>query len=177
MLIQESNEDELADALAVEAAAFGSDVEAGLVSDLLNDPSAQPSLSLLAYENDEAVGHILFTTVHLGSAASIKAAILAPLAVMPEYQNQGVGSQLVEEGLRRLAEEGVELVFVLGYPEYYSRFGFQPAGVLGFDAPYPIPEKDADAWMVRAPSPGIQGIVKARIVCADSLMKPEYWFE
>jgi len=177
MLIRLANDADYADTVSVETVAFGSDIEANLVKELLHDPTAQPSLSLLAYEDSQAVGHILFTTVHLEPAVPIEAAILAPLAVLPEYQNQGIGSQLIKEGLRRLVDQGVGLVFVLGYPDYYSRFGFEPAGQLGFDAPYPIPEKDADAWMVKALKPDVLRPLKARVVCADVLMKPEYWHE
>jgi predicted N-acetyltransferase YhbS len=72
---------------------------------------------------------------------------------------------------------GVELVFVLGHPGYYPRFGFKPAGVLGFEAPYPIPEKHADAWMVRELRAGIIGSVRGKVVCADTLSRPEYWRE
>lgn len=177
MIIRKANKTDYADVYAVEAAAFGSDIEAGLVNDLLEDPSAQPSLSLLAYENSQAIGHILFTRVNLDPSVNIEAAILAPLAIVPEYQKQGIGRRLVEEGLRRLDEQGVALVFVLGYPDYYSRFGFEPAGKQGFDAPYPIPEKDADAWMVKALKPNVLRPLKTRVVCADALMKPEYWRE
>jgi len=177
MYIRKSDDSENRNAFAVEAAAFGSDVEANLVMDLLNDPSAKPCLSLLAFENDKAVGHILFTRVRLLPEQQLLAALLAPLAVLPEYQGHGIGGQLVEQGFQVLADSGVDLVFVLGYPDYYSRFGFEPAGKLGFDAPYAIPEKDADAWMVRALTPDVPGGLKAKIVCADALMKPEYWRE
>jgi putative acetyltransferase len=71
----------------------------------------------------------------------------------------------------------VDLVFVLGNPEYYPSFGFKPAGNLGFDEPYPIPEKNADAWMVQALRPGAIGTIGGKIICADKLNKPEYWRE
>ena len=83
--------------------------------------------------------------------------MLAPLAVVPECQKQGVGGTLVKHGLELLSKSGVDLVFVLGYPEYYTRHGFAPAGVRGFDAPYPIPEKNSDAWMVFELRPGVIG--------------------
>ena len=178
MNIRESTVSELSDVLNVERLAFGSDKEAELVRGLLDDPSAVPTLSLLAFEDDEAVGHILFTRVRLdGAPEDIGAALLAPLAVLPENQKQGVGRRLIENGLARLKEAGVALVFVLGHPGYYPRCGFTPAGRLGFEAPYPIPEKDAGAWMVQALREGVIGNVKGRVVCADALDKPEYWRE
>lgn len=177
MYIRKSDDSENRDVFAVEVAAFGSDVEANLVMDLLTDPSAKPCLSLLAFESDNAVGHILFTKVFLEPDVALSATILAPMAVLPEYQGRGIGGKLIEEGCSMLAGAGVDLVFVLGYPDYYSRFGFEPAGKQGFDAPYPIPEKDADAWMVKALTPGVLRPRKAKVVCADTLMKPEYWRE
>jgi putative acetyltransferase len=105
-------------------------------------------LSLLAISDDKAIGHILFTKARItNSNNSISAVILAPLAVIPDAQSRGVGGQLINKGLKLLSKLGVELVFVLGHPEYYPRHGFKTAGVLGFEAPYPIPEKHANAWM------------------------------
>ena len=95
----------------------------------------------------------------------------------PDSPGQGVGGHLIEEGLRRLSASGVDLVFVLGHPDYYPRHGFRPAGALGFKAPYPIPDKNADAWMVQELRPGLIGTVRGTVVCADALDKPEYWRE
>lgn len=164
--------------LAVERAAFGHDAEADLVSDLLQDPSAEPRLSLLAFTSDRAVGHILFSAARLsGTRGKATIALLAPLAIVPAAQRRGVGGLLIQAGLARLARSGVDLVFVLGHPAYYPRHGFTPAGRLGFEAPYPIPGKDANAWMVQALTPGVIGTVRGRIVCAEALDKPEYWRE
>lgn len=179
--IRKSTQVDLSDVLYVEKQAFGDDEGAEiveLVTKLLNDPSAMPLLSLLAVNNEQAIGHILFTKAHLSEAKeSISAAILAPLAVIPSAQGKGVGGQLIKEGLRRLSDAGVQLVFVLGHPEYYPRHGFRPAGVLGFEATYPILEKNANAWMVQELCPGIIGSVKGKVVCADALNQPEYWCE
>lgn len=152
---------------------------AELVSNLLHDPSAEPRLSLLAAdETGEVVGYVLFTAVQLvGTPQQVSASILAPLAVHPEHQSQGSGGRLVREGLERLHRAGVQLVFVLGYPDYYQRFGFQPAGRLGLMAPYPIADANADAWMVLALNGEIPGGVKGRVQCADSLNRPELWRE
>ena len=102
---------------------------------------------------------------------------MAPLAVVPEYQKRGIGAKLTEDGLYRIAESGADLVFVLGHPEYYPRFGFQPAGKCGFDAPYPIAEKNSDAWMVKELRPDTIGYFGGKVVCANELNKPEYWRE
>lgn len=181
MEIRESTEGDLVELLRVEMDAFGEDhgpeiVE--LVRNLLNDPSAQPMLSLLAINGDEAVGHVLFTKAQIiGSASSISAMLLAPLAVAPDEQSKGVGGKLIEEGLELLSERGVELVFVLGHPEYYPRHDFRPAGALGFEAPYPIPDKDVGAWMVLELRSGVIGSIDGKVQCADALDKPEYWHE
>jgi putative acetyltransferase len=162
-------------------AAFGDDegeVISHLVSDLLVDPSAQPSLSLVATADNSVVGHILFTSACIRYLdRKISSSLLAPLAVHPEYQGQGIGGQLIKEGLRQLREGDTQLVFVLGHPDYYPRYGFSPAGVKGLDAPYPIPSKNAEAWMVQELHPGIIGSVNGQVICADTLADPQYWKE
>jgi putative acetyltransferase len=178
MLIREASASDLSDVLCVESEAFGRDEEARLVRELLADPSAKPVLSLLAYKHNRAVGHILFTRAQLAdSEETLSSVILAPLAVVPGVQKQGIGGQLIHQGLKHLNEAGTDLVFVLGHPEYYPRYGFEPAGRLGFEAPYPIPDKHANAWMVQALRPGLIGSVSGRVLCADAMNKPEYWRE
>ena len=78
-------------------------------------------------------------------------AILAPLAVVPDAQGQGIGGALIEHGLSLLQRSGVGLVFVLGHPGYYPRHGFEPAGRLGFDAPFPI--LDGERGRLDGPGP------------------------
>ncbi|MBT9312731.1 N-acetyltransferase [Leptothoe kymatousa TAU-MAC 1615] len=165
---------DLATVLQVETLAFGQEIEANLVKDLLSDPTAQPSVSLLAWQNNQAVGHILFTAAHLSHTA---AAILAPLAVIPTAQRQGIGTQLVQAGCSHLAQAGVDLVFVLGDPNYYGRFGFTPALPLGLDAPYELPAAYVNAWMVHDLSDDKTPVIQGKVTCADSLSKPDYWQE
>jgi len=179
--IRKSTESDLNDVLDIETQAFGNEKGpeiVGLVNGLLVDPTAMPLLSLLAVNDDQTIGHILFTKARITySKESISAVILAPLAVIPDTQCQGVGGQLIEEGLRLLSESGVELVFVLGHPDYYPRHGFKPAGALGFEAPYPIPDEHANAWMVQELRPGVIGSVSGKVICADVLNQPEHWRE
>jgi putative acetyltransferase len=178
MRIREATDSDLNDVLFVEKEAFGYDKEANLVKDLLGDPSARPLYSLLAFNNARAVGHILFTSARLkGTQNSASISLLAPLAVIPDFQKRGVGGKLIERGLRHLADVGIDLVFVLGHPDYYPRYGFEPAGVRGFEAPYPIPEEHANAWMVQELRPGVLGSVSGKVACAHMLNKPEHWRE
>lgn len=178
LLIREAVETDLNDVLQIERLAFGYEKEADLVRELLHDPSAKPVLSLLAFQKDRALGHILFTTAQLsGSQDSASIVILAPLAIVPDAQKQGIGGKLIEKGLELLSKSGVDLVFVLGHPEYYPRYEFKPAGNLGFEAPYPIPDLHANAWMVQALRSGVIGTVSGKVICADALDKPEHWRE
>jgi predicted N-acetyltransferase YhbS len=162
-------------------AAFG-DVHgrdiADLITELLADPTAQPLLSLVGTSDHRVVGHVLFTSAHLEHAQrTIRLAILAPLSVHPDFQCQGIGGRLIGEGRNQLRAAGVDLVFVLGYPEYYRRHGFSPAGALGFDAPYPIAPENADAWMVQELHPGVVGQVRGKVKCAEALDKARHWRE
>jgi putative acetyltransferase len=174
--IRNTTDTDLGEILRVNKAAFGQDEEADLVADLLDDDSARPLVSLLALDGEKAIGHILFTRVRITDDGP-PAAILAPMAVVPDRQKNGIGGQLIRAGLDQLEATGVELVFVLGWPDYYPRHGFRPAGIQGFDAPYPIAEENADAWMVLELRPGIIADNKGKITCADSLNRPELWVE
>ncbi len=178
MYIRETTDADLKDILFVEREAFNSEKEANLTRDMLADPTAKPLISLLAYVENQPAGHILFTKGHLSNAPNqVAVSILAPLAVVPKFQKQGIGGSLIKKGIESLSKFDVDFVFVLGHPQYYPRFGFMTAGKLGFKAPFPIPEKDADAWMVQALRPNIIGSVSGKVVCCDALNKPEHWRE
>jgi len=111
---------------AVNQSAFPTPAEARLVDTLR--PVARPIVSLVATLDDEVVGHILFAPVTVrGDAGTWAAMGLAPMAVHPNHQNRGIGSQLVRAGLEACRRLGQEVVFVLGHLGYYPRFGFEPA--------------------------------------------------
>ena len=178
--IRETKSEDFNNIMIVEERAFGYVKEAQLTADLLKDNTAEPILSLLAFNGKEAIGHILFTRVYINEM-DIKQPlmhILAPLAVIPEYQKQGIGGQLIKEGLRRLTELGTEMVFVLGHMDYYPKFGFIPgAQQIGFSAPYPIPSEYSNAWMVQSLNPKGFVIDKGNVICSNGLNKPEHWRE
>lgn len=176
MRIAQARPADLDTAIAIERAAFDEEEVVTLVRELADDPSALPALSLLAYESGEPVGHVLFTAARVeGASRDVSAAIMAPLAVVPAAQGRGVGSGLIARGTEILAGRGVDLVFVLGYPAYYTRHGFAPAFPMGLPAPYPITPEEA--WMVRELRPGLLGTVCGTVACAEAMAKPEYWRE
>ena len=120
--------------------AFETAAEAQLV-DALRE-TAEPFLSLVADDDGRVVGHICFTPVTLEriDGSTITIAGLAPMAVLPELQNRGIGSQLVRAGLDACRVHGFEAVVVLGHPEFYPRFGFAPASRHGVRSEYDVPD-------------------------------------
>jgi putative acetyltransferase len=175
MIIRESNDSDYNAILEGNRAAFKSDVEPKLVSNLLADPSAKPLLSIVAIIDDEIVGHILFTRCSLVPDKAISLYILAPVSVLPKHQGNGIGGVLIRKGLEILANQEVDLVFVLGHPSYYPRFGFKPAISLGFETPFPIAKEHLDAWMVKKLNPRVGEDIKGKVICANALNEPEYW--
>lgn len=177
VVIREAEPADLDAVMAIEWSAFERDDIVELTRDMLADPTAEPLLSLIAFDDDRPAGHVLFSAGRLRGETNPSVAILAPLAVASKAQNKGVGTALVEAGLDRLRAAGTDLVFVLGHPGYYPRFGFRPAGILGLAAPFPIPAKDADAWMVLDLSGGHLGHTNGVVICCNALSKPEHWRE
>ena len=177
MNIRETTPADIKDILCVEREAFQRDSEADMTRDMLSDPSAEPSVSLLAFVENQPVGHILFTRGYIEGNSRIAVSFLAPLAVIPKFQKQGIGGALIKEGITRLSKIGVDLVFVIGHPEYYPRFGFTPALKLGFQPTYPLPSEVADAWMVLALRPDLIGAISGKVICCDVMNKPEVWSE
>jgi putative acetyltransferase len=125
-------------------AAFETEGEADLVEALRRE--ADPVLGLVAEDGGEVLGHIFFSPVTLPGHPShpshpdLKILGLAPMAVAPGQQRQGIGSALVRAGLQGCRALGAAAVVVLGHPEYYPRFGFQPATAFDLASEYDAPE-------------------------------------
>jgi putative acetyltransferase len=136
-----------AEVRALNLAAFDDGPEAGLVDTL--GASWPDHVSLVAEDEGHVVGHILFTPIVVeGSGGSAHGMALAPMAVLPERQREGVGSLLVHRGLEIMRERSTPFVVVLGHPEYYPRFGFEPASRFGLRSQWDgVPE---EAFMVKA---------------------------
>ncbi|TWU06828.1 hypothetical protein CA54_52280 [Symmachiella macrocystis] len=120
---REETADDLRAIHQVNTAAFGLPAEGNLVDLLRNDGLAV--VSYVAVSNHALVGHILFSELPIETKqTTIPAVALAPMAVLPQFQRQGIGTELVRRGLDICRERGQQVVIVLGHPAYYPRFGF-----------------------------------------------------
>ena len=131
--------------------------EHDLVNELRKGDSFIPKLSLVAIKENKIVGYILFTKIKIGEYEEIT---LAPLAVLPEYQKQGIGSKLIEEGHRIAKELGYHYSVVLGSEKYYTKFGYIPAIKFGIKAPFDVPNENFMAIKLNDTNTEIKGIVK-----------------
>jgi putative acetyltransferase len=150
-----------------------SQVIAKLAVDLLSEESAPATVSLVAEVDDVAVGHVAFSPVAIDSAVDFQGYILAPLAVRPDYQKRCIGSRLVENGMQRLSDLGVGILFVYGDPKYYLRFGFSVEAAAGYVPPYAL--QYPFGWQgIVLRDPGARRS-PARIACVTSLRDPALW--
>ncbi|MEW4487912.1 N-acetyltransferase [Thalassoglobus sp. JC818] len=141
-------------------AAFETEEEAILVEEL----TAQNCVveSLVAEVSETVVGTIVFSRLEIVcDDRTVDALALAPVAVIPEFQNRGIGSQLVREGLKLCKESGHHIVIVLGHPEFYPRFGFSSEFAKPLASPF-----SGDPWMAVELTPGALENVAGRVVYA-----------
>jgi putative acetyltransferase len=141
--------------------AFPQDAEARLV-DLLRE-GGFVRMSLVAKIGGQIVGHILFSQLPIVTDAgeTMLSLSLAPMAVLPEFQRQGIGGKLVREGLQRCQAAGHGSVVVLGHPEYYPRFGFSTELAAPLRPPFDVPP---EAWMAIELVLGALAGVRGRVV-------------
>jgi putative acetyltransferase len=115
--------------------AFGQATESRLVRMLRASDNYVPDLSLVAEQNGQVVGHIMFSYITLKNDEEFRVLALACMAVTPGCQRRGIGGALVEAGLERADDRREPLVVVVGHPTYYPRFGFEPARRHGIEPP------------------------------------------
>lgn len=139
--------------------AFGRPNEAILV-DALREAEAL-SLSLVAEVNARPVGHVGFSAIRIGEGHHGLA--LAPLAVAPNFQRMGIGTDLVLHGLEQCRKRQCPIVLVLGEPSYYKRFGFKPASQYRIICPFAVPDEAYMALeLFTNAATGISGTVRYR---------------
>jgi putative acetyltransferase len=163
----ETPEDTAAVARVVEAA-FGRPHEARLVEAVRASAEYVPALAFVADDGGEVIGHTMLSYVGL-AGSSRQLLELAPLAVAPERQRQGVGSALTSASLAAADARDEPLVLVLGDPRYYVRFGFRRSDELGLEPPQPAWHA---AFMVR-PLQAYDASIRGRVVFPPSFAHTE----
>lgn len=133
--IRIENEHDYAQVYQVNYEAFGDrEDEAKLVERIRNTTYFVPQLSLVAERDGEIAGHLLLSKAEVVNGIERhEVIVLAPIAVKPVYQKQGIGRQLIQEGLERCRQLGYSIVLLIGHPGYYPKFGFKPARPFGLE--------------------------------------------
>lgn len=131
--------------------------EQDLVNDLRKSDSFIPELSLVAVKDNKIVGHILFTKIKIGKYEELA---LAPLAVLPKYQRQGIGKKLIETGHKIAKKLGYNYSIVLGSEKYYPKFGYTSAIDYGIKAPFEVPNENFMAIKLKDTEVEIKGTVQ-----------------
>jgi putative acetyltransferase len=176
VMIRREQQGDEAQIRTVNLQAFGRETEANLVDEFrINCPEG---VSLVAVEDDRIVGHILFTPAMIESGERmVHGMCLAPLAVLPEFQRQGIGTKLIQAGFEAMKAAHQSFVILYGHPEYYPRFGFVPASRYGIKSPYDgVPPYDSvpdEAFMIfvfdEAALEGVSGVTIERPEFAAAL--------
>lgn len=145
-----------------------SDLVAQLAIDLLPSPEAD---SIIVESDNCICGHIAFSPLTLAEDPKYRATVLAPLAVAPKNQKQGVGSQLVQYGLAQYKQAGIHDLYLYGDPNYYGRFGFAEVSTKNIEAPYPLSYPFGWQRLKLNEHQTISG----KLTCVEALQKPELW--
>ncbi len=161
--IRRERAEDIVDIREVNERAFGQPQEADIV-DKLRD-NCEGLLSLVAMEEGKIVGHILFSPATIeGGQGVVNGMGLAPMTVLPEMQCRGIGTQLVRTGIQYLKKMRCPFVIVIGHPEYYPRFGFEPGSRYGIESQWEGVPDDAFMilWLDRSMANQVTGIAKYR---------------
>jgi len=176
MNIRLAQETDLDSILKVVETAF-SDEENQVIMNFVQELSSEntsPSIkSLVAEVDNQVIGYVSYSPILLKSDSSIVGYILAPLAVSPEHQKQGVGSNLINFGIDLLTKDGVGVLLVYGDPAFYGRFGFKEEIGQSFVPPYPLQYPFGWTGMMLNDTPVPEQSIQFK--CVSALSKPELW--
>ena len=176
MNIRLAQETDLDSILKVIETAF-SDEESKIImtlsAELSNETNRASITSLVAEVDTQVIGYASYSPILLKTASSISGYILAPLAVSPEHQKQGVGSNLINAGIDMLTKDGVGVLLVYGDPAYYGRFGFKEEIGHSFVPPYTLQYPFGWTGMMLNDTPVPEQSIK--FDCVAALSKPDLW--
>jgi len=139
--IRQENKDDIKEIYEINSLAFGQENEAKLVDLLRESDTFIPELSLVAIIDNKIVGHILFTKIKIvdDKQNEFDSLALAPMAVRPDNQKNGIGGLLIGAGLNKARELNFKSIIVLGHKHYYSKFGFVPTNKWNIKSPFNVP--------------------------------------
>ena len=152
--------------LDVTRQAFESDTEPELVKRIWESDDFISGLSLVAVDDDELVGHLIFSAMTIQTDdEDIPALCLGPVSVVPARQRQGIGDELIRYGLAECQRMGYHIIVLVGHPEYYPRFGFRPAEEQGLSMDIEAPP---EAFMVYEGISGALDGVTGKVVFSSA---------
>ena len=176
MNIRLAQETDLDSILKVIETAF-SDEENKVIMNLvqeLHQETISPSIkSLVAEVENQIIGYVSYSPIFLKSDSSISGYILAPLAVSPEHQKQGLGSNLIKAGIDMLTKDGVGVLMVYGDPNYYGKFGFKEEIGHSFVPPHQL--QYPFGWTGMMLNETVMPNEQIQFKCVSALSKPELW--
>lgn len=176
MIIRRATRNDVEEIRSVYLAAFPGE-ERELVSrlavDLLFEEASPPVLALVAEAEGTVAGHIAFSPVSSRDSGEPLGYLLAPLAVDPGFQKQGIASRLIGEGRERLREPGSGVLLVYGDPAFYGRFGFSAAIAERYLPPHPM--QSPFGWQGIAPGEAALPPGSVPIACVPPLGNPALW--
>ena len=176
MNIRIARETDLDSILKVIESAF-SDEENKVIMNLvqeLHQETTSPSIkSLVAEVDNQVIGYVSYSPIFLKSDSSISGYILAPLAVSPEHQKQGLGSNLIKSGIDMLTKDGVGVLMVYGDPNYYGKFGFKEEIGHSFVPPHQL--QYPFGWTGMMLNETVMPNEQIQFKCVSALSKPELW--
>jgi putative acetyltransferase len=150
-----------------------SEIVSKLAINLLSEKTTPQTISLVAETDGAIVGHVAFSPVLIDNNENFQGYILAPLGVKPDYQKRRIGSKLIEYGMQRLSDMGVNVVFVYGDPKYYGRFGFSADAAHQYTTPYNL--QHPFGWQAIVLKECDIEKPPVAITCVTSLCDPKLW--